>query len=69
MSKVCLLFYKDNDEAEEINPSYRLNLSVDNLSRAELTNFIYDVAGDFCKITKCNAWSVVNRLDVIKEKK
>ena len=65
MSNVTLEFYKKN----EIKPEYSLRLDSEGLSRAEFTNLIYDVAGDFCKISRCDAWSVRARKDVITELK
>lgn len=64
MSNVILNFYKKDAE-----PSYSLTVNVNGLSRAEFTNLIYDVAGDFCKISHCEAWSVRARKDVITELK
>lgn len=63
MSNVILYFYK-KDKAEA---AYSLTVNVNGLNRAEFTNLIYEVAGDFCKISHCDAWSVRARKDVITE--
>lgn len=65
MSNVILEFYKKND----VKPSYSLTVNVNGLSRVEFTNLIYEIAGDFCKISRCDAWSVRARKDVITELK
>jgi hypothetical protein len=65
MSNVILEFYKKND----VKPSYSLTVNVNGLSRAEFTNLIYEIAGDFCKISRCDAWSVRAMKDVITELK
>lgn len=58
MKSIFLEFYRFTN-----SHAYSLEVVVDDrLTNAQITNFIYDVAGDFCKIADCSSWSVVKKL-------
>ena len=43
-------------------PTHIVEVAVDeNLTNDQITNFIYDLAGDFCKVADCSSWSIVNK--------
>lgn len=57
MKKIFIQFYRFTD-----SPTYLLEVGVDEkLTRDQITNFIYDVAGDFCKVSDSSSWSIIEK--------
>lgn len=57
MKTICIQFYHFKDFS-----THYVEVSVDDkLTNDQITNFIYDLAGDFCKVADCSAWEVVRK--------